>query len=103
MIQTRELPYREEGAQELLERSLIPKIMMGASHLAEWADLIFVAVQTPHQPEYEGITRLPQTRADFAYGHLWQALRGVEMAECPVAVISTVLPGTIDTLLRSTP
>jgi len=101
-IQRRELPYREEGAQELLNESLIPKILMGPSHLAEWADLIFVAVQTPHEPEFEGTTRLPEERADFNYDHLKDAIVSVEAAEdrCPVVIISTVLPGTLDAIYK---
>lgn len=97
-IQARKLPYQEKGAQELLEDSLIPKIMMGASHIAEACDLIFIAVNTPHQPQYEGITRLPETRADFNYEYLCEALKSVDGAQCPVVVISTVLPGTLASL-----
>ena len=57
--------------------------------------MIFVAVQTPHQPEFEGITRLPDERADFEYGHLWEALSSLDSVKCPIVVISTVLPGTM--------
>jgi len=92
-IDSRELPYVEADAQELLETT---KIHFKRPHvLSEWADLIFVAVQTPHQPEFEGTTRLPDERADFDYGHLWDALASVEEAQCPIVVISTVLPGTM--------
>ena len=63
--------------------------------LAEWADLVFVAVQTPHQPEYEGVTRLPKTREDFSYAYLSDAVLSVKQAKL-VVVISTVLPGTMD-------
>ena len=94
-IKRRELPYVEEGAQELLARSTLPKIMMGASHLAEWADIVFVAVQTPHRPEFEGITPLPEERADFDYTALRAAVDSVKHAKL-VVVVSTVLPGTVD-------
>ena len=96
ILRNRELPYQEVGAQELLERSKIR--MMNPADLSAWADLIFVAVQTPHQPEYEGITRLPETRADFSYEYLIEALERVDAARCPVVVISTVLPGTLASL-----
>jgi len=103
-IQRRELPYREEGAQELLNESLIPKILMGPSHLAEWADLVFLAVQTPHQPEFEGTTRLPKERADFDYSYLARAISSVlDKTEAKtIVVISTVLPGTIERLCGKT-
>jgi UDPglucose 6-dehydrogenase len=90
------LPYREEGADELLSKNQInldlPEV------IAKRCDLIFVAVQTPHQPEYEGITRLPETRADFDYDHLETAVLSVWGSEAPVVVISTVLPGTMERL-----
>jgi len=92
----RELPYKEQLAQELLSTSKIeiddPEI------IASWADLIFVAVQTPHQPSYEGASRLPDTRADFDYTYLYGAIEQVRDAPCPVVVISTVLPGTLERL-----
>lgn len=92
-IDTRVLPYVEEGAQELLSKT---KIHYKRPHiLAEWADLIFVAVQTPHQPEFEGITRLPDDRADFDYTWLQQAVASVESAK-QIVIISTALPGTIE-------
>lgn len=92
---TRELPYLEVGAQELLTNSKIE--LEAPESLSKWADLIFVAVQTPHQPEHEGITRLPDTRADFSYEHLGKALEGIS-EECHIVVISTVLPGTMKRL-----
>lgn len=62
-------------------------------------DLVFVAVQTPHGPEYEGVTRIPDTRADFDYSYLTTAVKQLADAiddRPPLVVISTVLPGTID-------
>lgn len=96
ILESRQLPYREVGAQELLSQTRICVKYPG--DISGWADLIFVAVQTPHQPEYEGITRLPETRADFDYDHLCQALVSVDAPGCPVVVISTVLPGTLASL-----
>jgi UDPglucose 6-dehydrogenase len=95
-IGTREIPYREEGAQELLSRSRIT--LLEPIELAVWADLVLVATQTPHQPEFEGVTRLPDERADFDYTYLCDALVSVDDAKCPVVVISTVLPGTLESL-----
>lgn len=96
ILRSRELPYQEVGAQELLSKTQIK--LESPARLCAWADLIFIAVQTPHQPEYEGSTRLPETRADFDYGYLCEALRSTDDAECPVVVISTVLPGTMGSL-----
>lgn len=96
ILNERALPYKEEGAQELLDITNIKQV--GPVALARWADLIFIAVQTPHLPAYEGTTRLPETRSDFGYGYLWEALESVKGAQCPIAVISTVLPGTLESL-----
>lgn len=93
----RKIPYIEEGAQELLDKSKM-YADWDPREIAAWADLIFVAVQTPHQLEYEGVTRLPDTRADFDYSHLRKAISSVWSAEAPIVVISTVLPGTLERL-----
>ena len=92
----RVLPYVEEGAQALLEKTQMQ--FLQPFEIATWADLIFVAVQTPHQPEFEGVTRLTDERADFDYSFLEEAIDSVSEATCPVVVISTVLPGTIEAL-----
>lgn len=62
------------------------------------ADIIFIAVQTPHGPELEGVTRLPQRREDFNYTWLKEAcanVMGLRKPEQVIVVISTVLPGTM--------
>lgn len=96
ILVSKTLPYLEQEAQELLEVSRI--VMESPEELGQWADLLFIAVQTPHQPEYEGITTLPRDRADFNYDYLCDALVSVDEAKCPVVVISTVLPGTLGSL-----
>lgn len=66
--------------------------------VAEHAEIIFVAVQTPHEPRYEGVTRLPEERVDFNYEYLVEALKALsDVVTKPtiVSIISTVLPGTI--------
>lgn len=68
------------------------------SQVVNESDLIFVAVQTPHNPTYEGATRIPEERVDFDYSYLRSAMKDVS-ALChrptPVIIISTVLPGTL--------
>lgn len=66
------------------------------------ADCIFIAVQTPHGPLYEGITPLPESRADFGYDMLLTALADVVARARPAAeigIMSTVLPGTMRSLV----
>jgi UDPglucose 6-dehydrogenase len=66
------------------------------------ADCIFIAVQTPHGPLYEGITPLPESRANFGYDTLLAALASVVARAGPTAeigIMSTVLPGTMRSLV----
>jgi len=64
------------------------------------SEILFVAVQTPHHPMYEGVQRLPETRQDFDYTYLAAAVRQIadsaarQNHQCLVAIVSTVLPGT---------
>jgi len=60
-------------------------------------------VQTPHEPRYEGVTRLPSERMDFDYRYLVRAIEDISAAvkhETVVAIISTVLPGTVRRHIR---
>ena len=98
ILVSKNLPYREEQAQELLKESSI--VLVAPEELAQWADLVFVAVQTPHQPQYEGATSLPKDRADFDYSWLKEAVTSVADAKL-IIVISTVLPGTMDGIFEA--
>src|SRR5207249_2025789 len=74
--------------------SLVPDV----ASLAAACEILFIAVQTPHRPEFDGTTELSSERADFDYGYLEQALQEVNRVvtrPTTVAIISTVLPGTI--------
>ena len=63
-------------------------------------DIIFVAVQTPHNREHEGDLPLPETTADFNYTYLVEAFHNLCVAlkdtgrQHTVVIISTCLPGT---------
>jgi UDPglucose 6-dehydrogenase len=62
-------------------------------------DIVFVAVQTPHDPDYDGskpITHLPNK--DFDYTTVKAVLNQINAWATPnqlVVLISTVLPGTV--------
>lgn len=64
-------------------------------------DVLFVAVQTPHEERFDGAHPLPDDRADFGYtylvGAVWQIAREAtrQNRTLTLAVISTVLPGTM--------
>ncbi len=103
-IETRKLPYREVYAQEYLEQSHIQ--LVPVDDVVMRSDIIFVTIQTPHEPLYEGITRLPEERVDFDYTHLKSGMK--ELSESierhgedrTVVLVSTVLPGTVEREIR---
>ena len=67
-------------------------------------DIVFVAVQTPHDPDYDGskpITHLPNK--DFDYTQVKDVLKEIDVWAGPeqlIVLISTVLPGTVRRELR---
>jgi UDPglucose 6-dehydrogenase len=99
-VAEKKIPYREEGAPEALKTSKIKTVSV--KEMVEFSDLIFVAVQTPHNPLYEGTTRIPETRVDFDYTWLVDACKQLNTEiealgqDKVVVIISTVLPGTLD-------
>jgi len=99
ILETKELPYREEGAEELLKNHNI--IWSDLSEMVKNSDIIFVPIQTPHSEKYEGITRIPEERVDFDYSFLKDGMKKLseeierQSTEKIVVIISTVLPGTI--------
>lgn len=61
------------------------------------SEIVFVAVQTPHKAEHEGITRVTTTD-DFDYSFLNSVLAEIERKtqfHITIAIISTVAPGTL--------
>jgi UDPglucose 6-dehydrogenase len=98
-IQNKQLTYKEKWANELLDKSKINLVKI--PDLVKNSEIIFVPIQTPHQKEYEGITRLPNDRIDFDYSYLKVGIKSlateIQEQATPkiVVIISTVLPGTI--------
>lgn len=77
--------------------------MVGLEALCAESELIFVAIQTPHLPEFEGTTRLPYDRVDFDYDSLSLGIHNLVKhidKPTPVVVISTVLPGTMTSRIK---
>lgn len=103
-LTNRVIPYKEEGADILLKSHKI--IWSSLADVVSESEIIFVSIQTPHDPQYEGVTRLPEERVDFDYTYLTQGVstlsqeidrQGISKI---VIVISTVLPGTISRLIK---
>ncbi len=99
ILASRKYPHREERAQELLDTTTL-RMVVGLPSVVAHSEIIFVAVQTPHRPEFEGLTRMPEERSDFDYSVLVQAVRNVaheareQKKPTTIVVISTALPGT---------
>ena len=100
-IANKVLPYREEGSQELLDKNNLV-LCEDTEDLVANSDIIFVPIQTPHDPRFEGTTRLTDERADFDYSWLKSGISLLNnhmerLDRFPIVVIiSTVLPGTIE-------
>jgi UDPglucose 6-dehydrogenase len=103
LLKKRQYPHKELGPllkddfQEHFDKANLA-FHSSLEECINGADIIFVAVQTPHEPLYEGITRVPDQRADFDYRYLISACENVSKFTKPgqiVVVISTVLPGTL--------
>jgi UDPglucose 6-dehydrogenase len=93
----------EEGLAEVIEASGDRVHFCDLTDAVNNTDgVIFIAVQTPHEPRFEGVTPLPDDRADFDYTFLIDAVtRVVKIADAlekdiTLAVISTVLPGALE-------
>jgi len=100
----RYIPYVEEGSDVALLNSTIE--ISDVYTIVRDADIIFISVQTPHEPEFEGVTPLSDMRSDFDYSYLIDAVVKVaneavlQEKNIALVIISTVLPTTIDRHIR---
>ena len=99
IIEAKKIPYKEIWAQDYLDKSNIK--FESLENVVEHSEIIFVPIQTPHDPLYEGITRIPDKRVDFDYSYLKDGMKKLsdsiekQKKDKVVIIISTVLPGTI--------
>jgi len=100
-------PYREtgpDGRSDFNKWLAASTVKFGSmEEVVDHADILFVMTQTPHDPEFEGLTRLPADRVDFDYQYLREAVRQiVDVVKEPtvLVVVSTVLPGTLSRELK---
>lgn len=97
-LEERKIPFKEKGIQPLLDRTKIE--LTSIENIVTQSDIIFCAVQTPHDPRFEGSTRLPNERQDFDYSYLIAAIKTISetakryQRHVTLVVISTCLPGT---------
>lgn len=99
-LSTRTYPHVEEGIQPLLDQTNLK--VQSLENVILQSDIVFLPIQTPHDPKYEGICEMPTETKDFDYSYLIQAIKDIakiaEEHEHPtiLAVISTCLPTTFD-------
>ncbi len=103
-LEKREIPYREKDSEKYLQNHNIE--FSPLDKVIENSEIIFVPIQTPHNPLYDGVTRLPETRVDFDYKFLVDGINKISNEidkigeDRIVVIISTVLPGTIERLIK---
>lgn len=104
-LEDRVIPFREEGIQPLLDYHTV-EWKSSIEEVVRSSEIVFLPIQTPHEPEFEGNDVLPDRRADFDYTWLKSALSDVAEAceklqkRTILAVISTCLPGTFERELK---
>ena len=92
-------PNGEASIEPLLQKSNLQ--FDSLKNVVEKSEIIFVAVQTPHDSRYEGITRIPKNKMDFNYDYLKDCIQNLSCCvdendeDKIVIIISTVLPGSI--------
>tara|TARA_B110000037_G_scaffold74266_1_gene89067 strand:- start:404 stop:1678 length:1275 start_codon:yes stop_codon:yes gene_type:complete len=98
-IKNKKIRYREEWVDKYLPNTKLE--ITSIDDLVKNSEIIFVPIQTPHDPAYEGVTRIPDKRIDFDYSYLKSGIKDLSEAiernkeDKVVIIISTVLPGTI--------
>jgi len=98
-IKNKKIRYKEEWVNKYLPNTKLK--ITNIDDLVKNTEIIFVPIQTPHDPKYEGITRIPKKRIDFDYSYLKSGIKDLSDSieknkeDKVVIIISTVLPGTI--------
>lgn len=100
-LSMRSIPFQEADLQPLLDKHTV-KTVGSIETVIKNVDIIFMPIQTPHGPEFEGSTRIPKEREDFNYKYLVSAIAEVSQItrrlkkHVQLVVISTCLPGTYE-------
>jgi len=100
-IDDRKTPYIEGQLEEYLSNADF-SIKESIDGVLDNADIVFVAVPTPHIERFEGNCPMPDDRADFDYNYLKDVVKKIQIylennkdKNLDIVIISTVLPGTI--------
>jgi len=100
-IRSKSVPYLEEEIDPYLHSGNV-KYVQSVKEVVSVSSTIFFAIQTPHEPQFEGNVPVPNDTADFNYEFLRNAVKEVceeikkqGKSGILLVVISTVLPGTM--------
>jgi UDPglucose 6-dehydrogenase len=100
-VETHKVPYEEAEIENYLSLADI-SIENSIAAVVQKSEILFLAVQTPHEATFEGVTPVPTETKDFDYSFLVKAvkeisnsLKALPQKELMIVVISTVLPGTM--------
>jgi UDPglucose 6-dehydrogenase len=101
ILESKSAPYVEKGFNKYLQKTHI-ELVKSIDELVTWAEIIFIAVQTPHEELYEGASPVPSSKVDFDYSILESVVTDLSESllihsdfNPLIVVISTVLPGTM--------
>lgn len=104
-VEDKWIPFKEKGIEPLLEKTNL-EVVQSIGDVVARSDIVMIPIQTPHDPEYEGATRLPEDRKDFDYSYLIGGITEVaeeakkQQKKIATVVISTCLPGTYEREIR---
>lgn len=100
-LDNKKVPYIEKDMDHYLENGRI-ELLPSIKNIVEKSDIIFIAVQTPHEEKFDGTSIIGEERKDFDYSFLLDALNKIKesildidkKSNTTISIISTVLPGT---------
>ena len=72
-IRSKRINYKEIFVEKYLPNTKLK--ILDIESLVDNSDIIFIPIQTPHAEKYEGITRIPNERADFDYSYLIDGMK----------------------------
>ena len=104
-IKNKQIPFKEDGVERLLRDTKI-ELASSINEVVAKSNMVFCAVQTPHDPRFEGNTLLTDSPVDFDYSYLKRAIKDIVKAadqldkNTTLVVISTCLPGTFETEIK---
>jgi len=100
-IENKKVPYMEKDIDIYLNSGRV-NFQDNLESVIVNSDTVFIAVQTPHEEKFEGITPVPDDVQDFNYSYIIKCNQDIKAIldqnpnkKINIVVISTMLPGTM--------